>query len=82
MPATLPVRLRALRARRGWTVREAAERVGTTADNLSRIERGTRHPRASTLQKLAETYGVSLESLISQEMEDRAPLALSTGTLR
>jgi transcriptional regulator with XRE-family HTH domain len=75
MPNQLPVQLRALRARRGWTVREAAERVGTTPDNLSRIERGTRHPRASTLQKLAEAYGVDLESLLVQEMEDRVPLA-------
>lgn len=74
MPS-LPVKLRALRAEKDWTVREAAEKIGTTVDNLSRIERGIRHPRARTLRKFAETYGVPLESLLSLEEESRHPLA-------
>jgi hypothetical protein len=35
-----------------------------------------RHPRAATLKKLADTYGVNLETLLSQDLEDRAPLAV------
>jgi XRE family transcriptional regulator, regulator of sulfur utilization len=66
MPS-LPVKLRALRAQKDWTVRQAAEKIGTTVDNLSRIERGIRHPRARTLRKFAEAYGVDLESLLTLE---------------
>ena len=73
MPS-LPVKLRALRAEKDWTVRQAAEKIGTTVDNLSHIERGIRHPRARTLKKFAETYGVPLESLLTLEEESRPPL--------
>jgi repressor LexA len=76
MPISLPVKLRALRAEKGWTVREAAKKIGTTVDNLSRIERGMRHPQARTLRKLANAYEVSLESLLTLEEESRAPLAV------
>ena len=73
MPTPLPVKLRALRTQKGWTVHEAAKIIGTTPDNLSRIERGIRHPRASTLQKLANAYGIDLETLLVMELEDRGP---------
>ncbi len=67
MPLTLPVKLRALRASRGWTVEQAAEKIGLTQDNLSRIERGLRHPRATTLQRIADGYGVRVEELMALE---------------
>jgi transcriptional regulator with XRE-family HTH domain len=76
MPTPLPVKLRALRTQKGWTVHEAAKIAGTTPDNLSRIERGIRHPRSATLAKLAAAYGVDLESLLVMELEDRVPLAM------
>jgi len=72
MPS-LPVKLRALRAEKDWTVRQAAKKIGTTVDNLSRIERGLRHPRAKTLRKFAEAYEVSLEDLLTLE-ENQPPL--------
>ena len=58
MPS-LPVKLRALRAEKDWTVREAAEKIGTTVDNLSRIERGLIGPPPNfVLDKLAAAIGV------------------------
>jgi transcriptional regulator with XRE-family HTH domain len=75
MQITLPVRLRSLRAARGWTVEHAAEEIGLTPDNLSRIERGVRHPRATTLARIARGYGVGIEELMSLEEESYRPLA-------
>jgi transcriptional regulator with XRE-family HTH domain len=68
MPS-LPVKLRALRASRNWTVEHAAQEIGLTPDTLSRVERGVRHPRATTLSRIARAYGVDLESLLALEEE-------------
>jgi transcriptional regulator with XRE-family HTH domain len=76
MPVSLPVKLRALRASRGWTIETAAEEIGITADNLSRIERGVRHPRATTIDRIARGYGVSVEELMTLEDATQYPLGV------
>ena len=72
MSVSLPVRLRSLRAARGWTLEEAAEEVGINPDNLSKLERGFRKPRVGTLAKIANAYGVPVEGLM--EAEETVPL--------
>jgi transcriptional regulator with XRE-family HTH domain len=67
MHEPLPMRLRVLRAEKGWTVEEAADRAGLTRDSLSRLERGLRHPRATTLARIARAYGVDTEELLGLE---------------
>jgi transcriptional regulator with XRE-family HTH domain len=75
MREPLAMRLRVLRAERGWTVEEAADRAGLTRDSLSRLERGLRHPRATTLARLARVYDVSTEDLLALE-DASSPLAV------
>lgn len=55
-----PKPLHELRRARDWTVGEAAEEAGLTPGRLSELERGTRWPKASELEKLATLYGVPL----------------------
>jgi transcriptional regulator with XRE-family HTH domain len=64
---SLPIRLRSLRARSGWTLEEAATHVGITTDNLGRLERGASRPRVGTLRKLSDAYGVDVEELMTLE---------------
>jgi transcriptional regulator with XRE-family HTH domain len=45
--------LRAARKKLGLTQEEVAERSGVQAGEVSRIERGKRDPKVSTLEKLA-----------------------------
>jgi transcriptional regulator with XRE-family HTH domain len=71
----LATRLRSLRANKQWTQEQAAREIGTTVDNLALIEKGRRHPRLSTLSRIARAYGVGVEELISLEEESTAPLA-------
>lgn len=59
-------RLRVLRAERGLSLTEAAERIGVTRDTLSEIERGKRHPYVPTLTKIAAGYGVPVEGLLEE----------------
>jgi transcriptional regulator with XRE-family HTH domain len=63
----LPGRLRLARARKGLTLRQAAEVIGVSKDTLSELERGRRHPHPSTLYKIAQGYGVSIGELLELE---------------
>jgi transcriptional regulator with XRE-family HTH domain len=57
-------RLRSLRAEQQLTLREAAKQSGVTRDTISALEHGDRGAHVSTLEKLAETYAVSVEYLL------------------
>jgi transcriptional regulator with XRE-family HTH domain len=50
--------LRRIRERAGLTQEEVAERSGVHATEVSRIERGKRDPRVSTVERLARALGV------------------------
>jgi transcriptional regulator with XRE-family HTH domain len=66
MQNTLARKLRVLRAERGLTLREAAQRTGVDKDTLSKLERGTRHPHDVTISRLAKGYDVSVEELLEE----------------
>jgi transcriptional regulator with XRE-family HTH domain len=68
MQGSLAERLRVLRARRGLTLIEAAEKAGVGRDTLSDIERGRRHPVMPTLAKIAKGYGVPVEDLLAEDV--------------
>lgn len=55
----LAQRLRTLRERRGWSLREAMNGTGCTYAMLWRYENGKSTPSATKLVKLAKRYGVS-----------------------
>jgi len=44
--------VRALRVERGWTQEELADRSGLTSVQISRVERGVREVRLTTLMRL------------------------------
>jgi len=62
----LAARLAALRAERGWSLQDLAQRTGVSRSNLSRIERGEISPTAEALVKLASGYDSSLSGLLAE----------------
>ena len=56
----LGVAIRAARLRRGWTVRELAERVGVSHPTIVKVERGDPSVAAGTLLEAATLVGVPL----------------------
>jgi len=62
-------RLRAERERRGVTGPVLARRVGVSAEQLARIERGDADPRMSVLLSLAVALGVPLHELFAEGPE-------------
>lgn len=53
LPPDLADELRAARTRAGWTLRQAAPRLGVSVPFLSRLERGLRAPSAAVAERLA-----------------------------
>ncbi|MFG2471774.1 helix-turn-helix domain-containing protein [Streptomyces canus] len=62
----LGVRLAALRAERGWSLGELAERSGVSKSTLSRAERAETSPTASLLNRLCGVYGRTMSQLLSE----------------
>ena len=68
-------RVRDLRASRGLTLEDLAERSGVSRSMISVIERGESSPTAALLEKLASGLGVSLASLFDAPKPNRDPVA-------
>jgi transcriptional regulator with XRE-family HTH domain len=62
------IKVRAARQARGWTQEELAERSGMAAVQISRVERGVREVRLTTLLRIARalqtTPGRLLDNLV------------------
>jgi transcriptional regulator with XRE-family HTH domain len=61
----LSVRLRQLRAQRGWTLMALAQVSGVSRAMISRIERGEASPTAAVIERLATAFGLSMSQLLS-----------------
>ncbi|MGR3868340.1 helix-turn-helix domain-containing protein [Streptomyces graminifolii] len=66
MDARLGARLAALRAERGWSLGELADRSGVSRSTLSRAERAEISPTASLLNRLCGVYGRTMSHLLSE----------------
>lgn len=57
-------RVRMAREAREWTQEELADRSGLTSVQISRVERGTREPRLTTLLRLIAALDVKPDKLL------------------
>ncbi|GAA5027972.1 XRE family transcriptional regulator [Terrabacter aeriphilus] len=57
-------RLRRVRAQRGFTLTDVAERTGLSKSTLSRLENGQRRPSLELLLPLAHVYRVPIDDLV------------------
>ncbi|MFE7168427.1 helix-turn-helix domain-containing protein [Streptomyces sp. NPDC057616] len=72
--ARLGTRLAELRAERGWSLGELAERSGVSRSTLSRAERAEISPTASLLNRLCGVYGRTMSQLLSEVEAEPAQL--------
>ncbi|WAZ25412.1 helix-turn-helix domain-containing protein [Streptomyces cinnabarinus] len=70
----LGARLAALRAERGWSLGEVAERSGVSKSTLSRAERAEISPTAALLNRLCGVYGRTMSQLLSEVESEPALL--------
>ncbi|MGD9704737.1 MAG: helix-turn-helix transcriptional regulator [Acidimicrobiia bacterium] len=83
----LAVGIRAARLRRGWTVRELAERVGVSQPTIIKVERGDPTVAIGTMLEAAVLVGVPLFAVDAEARErygahKRAELALLPAAAR
>lgn len=69
---SIPNRVRALRAEKGWSLAEMADRAGTTASQIMKLEKSHRRLDFEWVERLAKAFGISEMALIS---EDYTPAA-------
>jgi HTH-type transcriptional regulator/antitoxin HipB len=62
---TIGETVKAWREVRGLSQRAVAERAGMPYPMVARLELGQTDPRLSTLERLAEAFGVSLVAMLS-----------------
>ena len=67
--------IRKLREDRGWNLSETAARIGMSQQNLGYIERGLVSPKASTVARLAEAFGVGVETFYTRRVQKPAGAA-------
>lgn len=66
-------KLRALRVRRGMTLKELAGELGMSAHGyVSEIERGKKTPTVELVLKVADLFGVSTDELLWDSVQVRA----------
>src|SRR5206468_4086879 len=74
MDARLAERLRSLRAERGWSLDELAQRSAVSRATLSRLENAEVSPTANVLGKLTAAYGLTMSRLMLMMEDDFTPL--------
>jgi transcriptional regulator with XRE-family HTH domain len=62
--ALFGARLREIRVERGLTQPDLAGRVGTSASNISDLERGVKVPTLTTVARLADVLGCNVTDLV------------------
>lgn len=78
----LHTNIRALRKRNRWSQEELAQRVGLNRGNIASYENGTAEPKICNLLKMANLFGVSLISLIQNDLRDEDIIISPTPALR
>ena len=72
-PSRLADTVARLRKEKSMTQAQLAEKVGTTAQNISQYERGIRNPKYNTLEKIAHALGVNVDSFHKNLFDLSAP---------
>jgi transcriptional regulator with XRE-family HTH domain len=64
---TVGKRLRTLRERKGWSLRQLSEKCGLSINAISRIERGENSPTITSLTRLAEALSIPITDFFSDK---------------
>lgn len=62
-------RIRVLRAEKGWSQAELAERVGVSRNSINAIENGKLDPSLPLAFRIAEVFGLKIEDVFLRDEE-------------
>jgi transcriptional regulator with XRE-family HTH domain len=61
-------KLRTLRQRRGFSLRQLGDRLGVYHNHVAQLEAGKRIPNAAMILKIADIFGVCIDILMRDEL--------------
>jgi len=61
-------KLRAYRAKRGWSLKECSERIGISTRYLADIERGDKVPKLETFVSILNTLSASADDVLQESL--------------
>lgn len=75
--ALIGSRFRAERERLGWTLEDVAARLGTTATQLSRLEKGKRRLSVEWIKRLSRAYQMDAKDALTETLAPAATVTLA-----
>ena len=60
-------RLKVLRAERGWSQQDLAERVGVSRQSVNAIEKGRYDPSLPLAFRISDAFGLAIEDIFSRD---------------
>jgi len=63
----LGAKIAELRKQRGWTQKHFASKIGVHSHHVTRWESNRMRPSSTTLQRIAEVFGVKLDDLLNNK---------------
>jgi len=74
MEHVMETRIRHFRKQRGWTLQALADRIGTTAHTIQRLETSNMTVSTDWLERIADAFGIDPVSLLASE--DRGEISM------
>lgn len=74
-------RIKELRTAKGWNQQKLADEADLTQSAIAQFEKGERLPSTTALQSMAKAFGISMESLLTQETNTDPNKILQLGEL-
>jgi transcriptional regulator with XRE-family HTH domain len=68
-------RIKELRKAREWTLKDLATRLGVRHTHLAKYESGVHAPPLEKLAQLAESFGVTVDFLVTGRQPDNRPIS-------
>ncbi len=69
--SSAPRGLATFRLAKGWSQKRLAQQLGTSQSHIARIEAGQSDPQISTVRRLCEVLGITIEQFESAFTQDR-----------
>jgi putative transcriptional regulator len=66
-------RIRVLRAEKGWSQAELAEKVGVSRNSINAVENGKFDPSLPLAFRIVEVFGLKIEDVFLRSEQDSAP---------
>jgi transcriptional regulator with XRE-family HTH domain len=70
-----------LRKQKSWSQQGLGDQVGVQITHISRLENGKSQPSVELLRKIAQAFGVTMDYLVDEEVDEVTPVSIKNKSL-